>query len=924
MVNHDFADAWTSFLGRLNEISGRLLYDLESCWKDLESIFEESLDRIENALPSEVAGLDQHARVRERAGAELLQKTISQWERSRPLKRALMAIETYDQRVEELTGSLPESVALSGRQIVSEIGPSGVRGLSARLARVRRKRRSLAIRNLVASEFRSLSIQRLKTESEILVVLARGVLQLTAAWEVARSLIDESLEGSPLSTDEIKARREIARDSVKSLKALADSALALWREWPPITIRRLSKRIVSSAAWATVGRQIDDAKERSAQVDHRVMQLRAVETETRLEPMLEKAEASLLRGILREIDSLSAERVNLLAELDENIAWLRSQADGAPREEFPAATVDVVPAFNRTSVIEASIKEQARSLPVSCKVTSRLSSSPKKAKWRTLTPGATFYDTFLRIGRDAVSNVLQEIETEHRKIARQIERAGEVVAFGREARDSGELDRQVEQEALQNALALLQFERGAANDWRPTADDRFARPMGAFFAETRLIFKRDRLEVLAHLAREGLGHASAHLRRNALEALLSGLRGLLRGLDSAATRFLIYIGWKAAPQIGKIEVIARPVLPAEFTVDLSTKELPAIYRRLFRYEAVQDPRFLVGREREMAAIIEARSFWEAGRPASLIIVGERGSGKTSLINCALKQCLEGLEVIRGEFATRLVDEPQFRTYLAELVGAGDPAALESFLAERRRVIIVEELERTFLRHVGYYPVIRALQRLIAATCSTTLWVLATNQVAFRFLDAAVGLGDSFSHRINVATIDLEALKQAILLRHNLSGLRLNFAAPPAPTDLPGKVRALLRGETDSETLFFSALMKECAGVFRTAFDLWQNHIDTAEAGVLYMKALATPDLAPVIEALGQDDLFTLVAILQHGSLTSEEHALVFQRSLANSRAQIDELLAREIIERDPGRPGFRVRPEATLIVKEALYRRNLL
>jgi hypothetical protein len=64
--------------------------------------------------------------------------------------------------------------------------------------------------------------------------------------------------------------------------------------------------------------------------------------------------------------------------------------------------------------------------------------------------------------------------------------------------------------------------------------------------------------------------------------------------------------------------------------------------------------------------------------------------------------------------------------------------------------------------------------------------------------------------------------------------------------------------------------------------------------------------------------------MQHGSLTPAEHAIVFQKSLPASRAQIDELLAREIIEPDPGRPGYRVRPEATRVVNEALYRRNLL
>ena len=103
-----------------------------------------------------------------------------------------------------------------------------------------------------------------------------------------------------------------------------------------------------------------------------------------------------------------------------------------------------------------------------------------------------------------------------------------------------------------------------------------------------------------------------------------------------------------------VEVVTRPYLPEEFTVDLNAKDLPLLYRRLFRFEPLQDPRFLVGRETEMGAIAAARSMWEANRPVAVILVGQRGSGKTSLINCSLKRTLAGQEVVRGEFNRRLV------------------------------------------------------------------------------------------------------------------------------------------------------------------------------------------------------------------------------------------------------------------------------
>jgi hypothetical protein len=168
------------------------------------------------------------------------------------------------------------------------------------------------------------------------------------------------------------------------------------------------------------------------------------------------------------------------------------------------------------------------------------------------------------------------------------------------------------------------------------------------------------------------------------------------------------------------------------------------------------------------------------------------------------------------------------------------------------------------------------------------------------------------------------LREAILLHHNLSGLRLQFALPPAERTLTSRLKNKLRGQADPERMFFDHLAKESAGVFRTAFETWLGQIEAVRSGVLHLKPLAAPDLTPVIADLDQNDLFTLVAVMQHGSLMPDEHAIIFQKSVPAGRAQIDELLAREIIEQDPNRPGFRVRPEALRVVQEALYRRNLL
>jgi hypothetical protein len=128
---------------------------------------------------------------------------------------------------------------------------------------------------------------------------------------------------------------------------------------------------------------------------------------------------------------------------------------------------------------------------------------------------------------------------------------------------------------------------------------------------------------------------------------------------------------------------------------------------------------------------------------------------------------------------------------------------------------------------------------------------------------------------------------------------------------------------DPETEFFDILYRESGGVFRTAFALWQRYIERSEGGVVYVSYPSTPAYDEIVKSLSDLDLFTLAAILQHGSLTPAEHSLIFRIDQTTSNGWLDNLLARELIEPDPGRSGLRVIPEAGELVRRTLFRRNV-
>jgi hypothetical protein len=213
--------------------------------------------------------------------------------------------------------------------------------------------------------------------------------------------------------------------------------------------------------------------------------------------------------------------------------------------------------------------------------------------------------------------------------------------------------------------------------------------------------------------------------------------------------------------------------------------------------------------------------------------------------------------------------------------------------------------------------------VITRSSRQNLWIVSTNYFSFRLLNAALRLDPHFSHRINAMAVDPRYLREAILMRHNLSGLRLRFAPPPEGSYYAKRFRSLTGAEVDHEALFFDALYRESGGVFRAAFALWQRYIDRAEGGILYMRHPAVPHYEHIVNSLNDLDLFTLAAILQHGSLTPRELSRIFRVHEVTSGSWLDNLLARELIEPDPGRYGLRVVPEAGQIVRQTLFRKNM-
>jgi hypothetical protein len=540
--------------------------------------------------------------------------------------------------------------------------------------------------------------------------------------------------------------------------------------------------------------------------------------------------------------------------------------------------------------------------------------------WRMLEPRRMFLDATESVG-EMVEEGFLPVEMGYTKILRGIDRAREVVSYSLGETWAAGAE-QIASEGVANARSLLDHQRQTGEDPTPRVEAALVDAVASSFYQFLLAFERGRFSLVSHLAREGARRAG----RQGLVLLAERLRQARRFAWSvsygAYRRSLIRIGW-VVPSSDLRQPVEAWSYFGDPAAEAGRAELPLIYDHLFRPEPVEERRFLVGRDEEIQALEEARDFWKAGRFAAVMVDGERGSGKTSLLNCAVAGPFRDETVVRVSITERLLTARAVHEFLARALDV-DVEGVLTALRESRRVMIIEEAERTYLRRVDGMEAIRELLSIVAGTTGPNLWVLSLTSEGFRFLDRALSLSTGFSHLLHASAVTAAELQDAILQRHNLSGLRLEFTAPPGR----GRIVEWLKMQTARaerpDEAFFADLHETSGGVFRSAFTTWRRHIDRVDGGVLHVRYLDSPDHSRLTRALSRDDLFLLQMLLQHGSLTPEENSMIFECPVRTSYTRIEHLIGRGILEPEPVAPGYRARPEAGILIRAALNARNLL
>jgi hypothetical protein len=306
--------------------------------------------------------------------------------------------------------------------------------------------------------------------------------------------------------------------------------------------------------------------------------------------------------------------------------------------------------------------------------------------------------------------------------------------------------------------------------------------------------------------------------------------------------------------------------------------LPREYAALFAEQPIRDPRFFVANREALRVIGKAERAWtEAQGGNGVLVLGGPGSGKTSLLSVAQ------LKLATREVLSLSLD---VRAPLEALAGELRCPAREDLLVrrlrERKRVIVIDDLQRLLPPGPAAALELERLLGLIAASATTCFWLVAIERELQRLVEPLVHVRVAFASVVELGEgVDGEALEQAVIARHRISGKALRF---PPTSRLRGLVARIpgvhLRSQ---ERHLFARLAELSHGNLRAALAEWCRRA-SVEGDGLVLDVQGRSRGLPFVPQLPTPALGLLVTLLRFGPCRASE--------LADALALAPEQLAR--------------------------------
>ncbi|MBN2521462.1 MAG: hypothetical protein JXB17_13190 [Bacteroidales bacterium] len=320
----------------------------------------------------------------------------------------------------------------------------------------------------------------------------------------------------------------------------------------------------------------------------------------------------------------------------------------------------------------------------------------------------------------------------------------------------------------------------------------------------------------------------------------------------------------------------------------SLKQLPFVYQRLYQLNPTDEERFFVNREKELELLITALENWKKNRFVTIAIIGEKGSGITSLINIFLKKANIQIPVIKHTLNHKIYSKDLYYNFFADKLGVKKIETNEQIIDfinqfDETRVIVIENLQHLFLKEVNGFECMNMFFELIANTMKKVLWIGAYTTHSWNYLERTIYISNYFTNEIIVEPMSQETIEEIIFKRNRLSGYHIVFN--PSEYHL-SNTKYQKMGEIVKQKFlekdFFSSLLNMSSGNISLAQLYWLKSTRFANNEEIHMSPVNMFDFS-FIKNLSSDELFTMQVMIIHDGLELNDYAKLMGKSVTASR-----------------------------------------
>lgn len=386
---------------------------------------------------------------------------------------------------------------------------------------------------------------------------------------------------------------------------------------------------------------------------------------------------------------------------------------------------------------------------------------------------------------------------------------------------------------------------------------------------------------------------SKDLKKKIVENIRNFVPLLFNQAKESSHKVLEYYHWvrKKYGIVSGPEVLSIEVSDFLARAQAAVQKLPYVYQKLFEIIPLEEETFFEKRPVEMENLNKAFQSWQQGNYSTVLLIGETGAGATTILNIFLKESGSKIEVVRLNSTSRIQNPKTLVDFLCRLFKNEELKDLDDLIqflnnGEDKRIIVLEHLQRFFLRKIDGFLCLNMLFELIFKTRQQVFWLVTINQYSFTYLNKTQALSDHFAYNVNLAELTVDQIISIILKRHGVSGYNLEFL--PAKEDLDSKKFQRFGVSEKQDYLksaYFSKLNKLAGSNIGLTLVYWLRSTAEVIEDTININSIKELDFS-FLSSLSGRKIFTIHSILLHGGLSLQEHMMVFNQALPDSELML--------------------------------------